>query len=102
VNAFAILECLTGLGFLAVGAYCLVVALLPSWREKGRRYQNFLSLGSPGLGYHPNSWLAQLGFAKRPGDWDDKTADRVYLSLGSMFSLVGMEMIVLVVRTITT
>jgi hypothetical protein len=102
VNAFIILQCLGGLGFLAVGAYCFAVAVLPSWLEKRRRYWNFLSVGNPGLGYHPNSRLAQLGFAKRPGDWDEKTAERVYQSLGLVFSLVGMEMIVLVIRTITT
>jgi len=99
VNASVILKCLTGLFFLGVGVYSLAIALLPSWRDKSSRHWKFLS--AAGLaGFCSNSWLTQLGFAKGPGDWDDKTANHLFLSLGLVFSLVGIEVILLVVRVL--
>jgi len=47
--------------------------------------------------------LVSLGFVKRPrpdeeGDWDVKTAVRMYLGLGICFFLIGIILIIVVVR----
>ena len=101
MNAFLILKCLWGFFFLGVGAYSLAVALLPSWRDKGSRSVKFLRSGNL-AGFYSHSWLTQLGFVKAPGDWDDKTIDRVFLSAGLVFCLVGIEVLVLVLRAMMT
>jgi hypothetical protein len=86
VTTFDVLwECLPGFGFLGVGVYLLLTALVPSWREKGwTHWQKFSSL---------NSCLPI-----KEGDLDVSTAVWVYLALGICVSLFGIVLIITVVR----
>jgi hypothetical protein len=98
-----LLQCLPGFFFLGFGINFLLTALVPAWRETGWRHWKYFGPGNPGSYRNENSLLVSLGFVKRPrpdeeGDWDVKTAVRMYLGLGICFFLIGIILIIVVVR----
>jgi hypothetical protein len=98
------IECLLWLGFVGLGLYFLLTALVPAWREKGWNHWAFS--GYRYFNQNPpldqNSWLVELGFAKPPkpiaeGDFDEGSAVLLYWTLAALFLLIGIGGLVLVV-----
>ena len=93
MNTFSVLlKCLPFFAFVGLGLNSLLIALVPSWREKGwthwKRYGTDQARDSRSL-------LVQLGFAKpaKPigeGDFSEKEAVTLYLILGSFFVIIGL------------
>ena len=92
-----LIECLPFFGAVGFGAYFLLTALVPSWRESGWNHWKLYTSNSPGS--DPNSWLVKLGFARpqkpaKEGDFTEKTAVRLYLCIGALLVLIGMTGII--------
>lgn len=96
-------ECLPGLFFLGFGIDFFLTALVPSHRRKNWRHWKYFGFENRSGFYGENPLLQALGFFQMPrpdreGDWDVKTAVRLYLGMGICFSLIGISLIVPVVR----
>jgi len=87
--------------FFAIGAYCLLLALRPSFREKNWRYERF-----QGWGLNPlNFWLTQLGFGKfrmpfDEGNFDERSMVFLYYTFASLFLSVGISGLILTIYRI--
>ena len=102
-TASVLFQCLPGLFFLGFGIDFLLTAFVPSWRRKSWRHWKYLGFENRGGFYGENFMLQALGLFQSPrpdreGDWDVKTAVRLYLGMGICFSLMGLSLIIPVVR----
>jgi hypothetical protein len=76
----------------------MLLALLPSWREKNQRYWRFQGWGlNP-----PNSWLTQLGFGKfrtpfDEGNFDERFMVFLYYTFAALFLSVGISGLILTI-----
>src|SRR5262249_54173034 len=90
-------KCLPFFFFTGIGLYCLLTAMVPSWREKNWRHW---TIYQPGNGLiNPNWWLVQMGFSKPSGegDFNERTALLVYYGFAAVFSFIGIGGIILTV-----
>jgi|SRR5579864_1343361 len=102
-TASFLFQCLPGLIFMGFGIDFFLTALVPSWRRKNWRHWKYFGFGNRGGFYGENAMLQLLSFFQGPrpdreGDWDVKTAVRLYLGMGLCFSLIGISLIIPVVR----
>jgi len=87
--------------FVAIGVYCLLLALLPSFREKNWRYGRFQGWGlNP-----PNSWLTHVGFGKfrtpfDEGNFDERSMVFLYYTFAALFLSVGISGLILTIYRI--
>ncbi len=92
-----LMKCLPCAAFVGFGLYFLLTALVPSWREKGWNHWKIYNSNDPDS--DPNSWWVRLGFGKpqkptKEGDFDEKTAVRLYSCIGALLVLGGMAGII--------
>ena len=85
-----VFACTPFLVFAGIGLYIVGTGLFPSWREKGWRHWKVYA----GDDDDQSVWVA-LGWAKpaKPvaeGDYDEKTAARVYIFLGLFLLSIGL------------
>jgi len=102
-TARVLFECLPGLLFLGFGIDFFLTALVPSHRRKNWRHWKYFGFENRGGFYGENFMLRALGFFQTPwpekeGDWDVKTAVRLYLAIGICFSMIGISLIIPVMR----
>src|SRR5438270_5907377 len=105
MSTFRILiECLPFLAFVGYGVYCLLTALLPSWREQNwKHWASYDEYVDPDSSLNINPWVRQLGFAKlrKPiaeGDLEEKSAVSLYYLLAALFLLIGIGGLILIVH----
>ena len=100
MNTFSVLfKCLPFFAFVGFGLNSLLIALVPSWREKGWTHWRFYDAENP---HTESSWLVQLGFAKptKPiaeGDFGEKTGVLFYSVLGIFLLIIGLGGLVYIV-----
>jgi hypothetical protein len=64
-NLPSTIECLPFLAFVGYGVYCLLTALVPSWREQNwKHWASYDEYVDPDSSVNINPWLRQLGFVK--------------------------------------
>jgi hypothetical protein len=93
------LKCVLFFAAVGIGLHILLTGLLPSWRDKDWKRWKVYDTDEP---VREDSWSVALGWAKptKPvaeGEFEPKTAIRLYCGLGTFLILIGLAGIVWIV-----
>ncbi|HEY2392322.1 MAG TPA: hypothetical protein VGK22_14200 [Candidatus Angelobacter sp.] len=99
MNTFnVLLKCLPFFGFIGLGLYFLLTALVPAWRDKDWTHWKIYGTDNPRT---ESSWLVQLGFAKptKPiaEDFSEKTGAAWLYTGGVLLLAIGLSGIIYIV-----